>query len=190
MATPAPEALPTPRGAHLEMMAAVLAGDGLGRVAEIAARHAGSPVAVVVPRVGVPLEEWAPYERYVAARLAGGRQRLKRARRAPRRPLLSTASTASRLVPLASCSAGTRSTKRERFVRATRRPFRRTTTDASFVAPTTWMRTRRPCAAQCTFGRPWIQTSGPAAELPAHSGPLGRGRLPGSCFGIEFGGTG
>src|SRR5947208_13433392 len=73
MATPAPETLPSPRGAHLEMMAAVLAGDGLGRVAEIAARHAGSPVAVVVPRIGVPLEEWAPYERFVAARLAGGR---------------------------------------------------------------------------------------------------------------------
>ena len=73
MVTTAPEALPSPRGAHLEMMAAVLAGEGLGRVAEIAARHAGSPVAVVVPRIGVPLEEWAPYERYVAARLAGGR---------------------------------------------------------------------------------------------------------------------
>jgi PucR C-terminal helix-turn-helix domain/GGDEF-like domain len=73
MAAPAPESLPTPRGAHLEMMAAVLAGDGLGRVAEIASRHAGSPVAVVVPRIGVPVEEWAPYERYVAARLAGGR---------------------------------------------------------------------------------------------------------------------
>src|SRR3954463_14372861 len=73
MAAAAPESLPTPRGAHLEMMAAVLAGDGLGRVAEIASRHAGSPVAVVVPRVGVPVEEWAPYERYVAARLAGGR---------------------------------------------------------------------------------------------------------------------
>src|SRR3954453_11410499 len=73
MAAPAPASLPTPRGAHLEMMAAVLAGDGLGRVAEIAARHTGSPVAVVVPRIGVPVEEWAPYERYVAARLAGGR---------------------------------------------------------------------------------------------------------------------
>jgi PucR C-terminal helix-turn-helix domain/GGDEF-like domain len=73
MAASAPESLPTPRGAHLEMMAAVLAGDGLGRVAEIASRHAGSPVAVVVPRIGVPVEEWAPYERYVAARLAGGR---------------------------------------------------------------------------------------------------------------------
>src|SRR3954462_830104 len=73
MAAPAPETLPTPRGAHLEMMAAVLAGDGLGRVAEIASRHASAPVAVVVPRIGVPVEEWAPYERYVAARLAGGR---------------------------------------------------------------------------------------------------------------------
>src|SRR4051812_1907462 len=73
MAVPAPETLPTPRGAHLEMMAAVLAGDGLGRVAEIASRHAAAPVAVVVPRIGVPVEEWAPYERYVAARLAGGR---------------------------------------------------------------------------------------------------------------------
>src|SRR3954469_6268915 len=73
MAAPAPESLPSPRGAHLEMMAAVLAGDGLGRVAEIASRHAGAPVAVVVPRVGVPVEEWALYERYVAARLAGGR---------------------------------------------------------------------------------------------------------------------
>jgi hypothetical protein len=73
MAAQAPESLPTPRGAHLEMMAAVLAGDGLGRVAEIASRHAGSAVAVVVPRIGVPVEEWALYERYVAARLAGGR---------------------------------------------------------------------------------------------------------------------
>ncbi len=29
----------TPRGAHLEMVGAVLAGDGLERVAEIAAAH-------------------------------------------------------------------------------------------------------------------------------------------------------
>ena len=57
----------TPRGAHLEMVGAVLAGDGLERVAEIAAAHAGAPVAVVVPRLGVPLEGghatsamWAP----------------------------------------------------------------------------------------------------------------------------------
>src|SRR5262245_56132752 len=65
----------TPRGAHLEMVGAVLAGDGLERVAEIAAAGAGAPVAVIVPRLGVPLEGWGPYERYVAARLAGGRPR-------------------------------------------------------------------------------------------------------------------
>jgi hypothetical protein len=55
------------------MVGAVLAGDGLERVAEIAASHAGAPVAVVVPRLGVPLEGWARYERYVGGRLAGGR---------------------------------------------------------------------------------------------------------------------
>jgi PucR C-terminal helix-turn-helix domain/GGDEF-like domain len=63
----------SPRGAHLEMVGAVLAGDGLERVAEIASAHSGAPVAVVVPRLGVPLEGWARYERYVGARLAGGR---------------------------------------------------------------------------------------------------------------------
>ena len=69
----APESLPSPRGAHLEMVGAVLAGDGLERIAEIASQHAGVPVAVVVPRLGTPVEAWAPLERYVAARLAGGR---------------------------------------------------------------------------------------------------------------------
>jgi PucR C-terminal helix-turn-helix domain/GGDEF-like domain len=73
----APEPTPaqgaTPRGAHLEMVGAVLAGDGLERVAEIAAAYAGAPVAVIVPRLGVPLEGWARYERYVGARLAGAR---------------------------------------------------------------------------------------------------------------------
>jgi hypothetical protein len=64
---------PSPRGAHLEMVGAVVAGDGLERVAEIASSHAGAPVAVLVPRLGAPVEAWAPYERYVAARLAGGR---------------------------------------------------------------------------------------------------------------------
>jgi hypothetical protein len=63
----------TPRGAHLEMVSAVLAGDGLERVAEIASAHAGAPVAVIVPRLGVGREPWARYERYVAARLSGGR---------------------------------------------------------------------------------------------------------------------
>jgi PucR C-terminal helix-turn-helix domain/GGDEF-like domain len=55
------------------MVGAVLAGDGLERVAEIAAARAGAPVAVIVPRLGVPLERWGRHERYVAARLAGGR---------------------------------------------------------------------------------------------------------------------
>jgi sugar diacid utilization regulator len=69
----APESLPSPRGAHLEMVGAVLAGDGLERIAEIATQHAGVPVAVIVPRLATPVEAWAPYERYVARRLAGGR---------------------------------------------------------------------------------------------------------------------
>lgn len=69
--SPPPTALPTPRGAHLEMIGAVLAGEGLERVAWIAAEHAGAPVAVVVPRVGKRVAAWADYERYVAARLAG-----------------------------------------------------------------------------------------------------------------------
>jgi hypothetical protein len=68
-----PESLPTPRGAHLEMVGAVLAGDGLERIAEIARAHAGAPVAVIVPRLGTPVPDWAQYERYVASRLAGGK---------------------------------------------------------------------------------------------------------------------
>jgi sugar diacid utilization regulator len=69
----APESLPTPRGAHLEMVGAVLAGDGLERIAEIARAHTGAPVAVIVPRLGTPVADWAQYERYVASRLAGGK---------------------------------------------------------------------------------------------------------------------
>jgi sugar diacid utilization regulator len=41
------------RGVHLEMVDAVLGGEGLGRVAELAAAAAGAPVVVVVPRLGV-----------------------------------------------------------------------------------------------------------------------------------------
>ncbi len=73
MSMTAPEPLPSPRGAHLEMVGAVLAGDGLDRVAEIATQHARAPVAVVVPRLGTPSEAWAGYERYVAKRMAGGK---------------------------------------------------------------------------------------------------------------------
>jgi len=57
------------------MVGAVVAGDGLERVAEVAGTHAGAPVAVIVPRLGTPVEAWAPYERYVASRLAGGTPR-------------------------------------------------------------------------------------------------------------------
>src|SRR3954466_6188412 len=71
MATP--DNLPSPRGAHLEMMGAVLAGDGLERVAEIASERAGAPVAVIVPRLGVPVPGWEKFERYVSARVAGGK---------------------------------------------------------------------------------------------------------------------
>jgi PucR family transcriptional regulator, purine catabolism regulatory protein len=41
------------RAVHLQMLDAVLTGDGLGAVAELAAEAAGGPVAVVVPRLGV-----------------------------------------------------------------------------------------------------------------------------------------
>ncbi|MEX2195491.1 MAG: helix-turn-helix domain-containing protein [Thermoleophilaceae bacterium] len=53
-------------------MGAVLAGEGLTRVAEIASAHAGAPVAVIVPRLGAPAESWRAYDRYVAGRLGGG----------------------------------------------------------------------------------------------------------------------
>jgi hypothetical protein len=55
------------------MVGAVVAGEGLERVAEIAARHAGAPVAVIVPRLGPGDDRWAHHERYVAARIAGGK---------------------------------------------------------------------------------------------------------------------
>jgi sugar diacid utilization regulator len=55
------------------MVGAVLAGEGLERIAEIAADHVGAPVAVIVPRTGESIEAWAPYERYVQARLGGSR---------------------------------------------------------------------------------------------------------------------
>ena len=40
------------RAVHLEMLDAVLSGDGLQRVAMLAADAAGAPVAIVVPRIG------------------------------------------------------------------------------------------------------------------------------------------
>jgi sugar diacid utilization regulator len=66
------------RAVHLEMLDAVLGGDGLPRVAALAANSAGAPVAIVVPRLGrglvtspdagdVPADE---LRRYVADRVA------------------------------------------------------------------------------------------------------------------------
>ncbi len=40
------------RAVHLKMVDSVLAGEGLGRVAELAADATGSPVAIVIPRLG------------------------------------------------------------------------------------------------------------------------------------------
>jgi sugar diacid utilization regulator len=66
------------RAVHLEMLDAVLGGDGLARVAALAADAAGAPVAIVVPRLGralvispdagdVPVDD---LRRYVADRVA------------------------------------------------------------------------------------------------------------------------
>jgi len=62
------------RAVHLEMVDAVLGGDGLGRVAELAAIAAGGPVAIVVPRLGAAVAssgtelDVAPLRRYVGDR--------------------------------------------------------------------------------------------------------------------------
>src|SRR5665809_173028 len=40
------------RSVHLTMVDSVLAGEGLARVAELAAEAAGAPVAIVIPRLG------------------------------------------------------------------------------------------------------------------------------------------
>ena len=63
------------RRVHLEMVEAVLGGEGLGRVAELAAAAAGAPVAVVVPRLDEAVAAPAPVKhidalrRYVVDRL-------------------------------------------------------------------------------------------------------------------------
>lgn len=67
------------RGLHLRMVDAVLAGDGLGRVAELAAEAVGGSVAIVVPRLGSAVmappgtagsERLPELRRYVADRVA------------------------------------------------------------------------------------------------------------------------
>ena len=51
-AAPPPPLVERLRFVHLKMVDAVLSGEGLGRVAELAAEAAGSPVAIVIPRLG------------------------------------------------------------------------------------------------------------------------------------------
>jgi sugar diacid utilization regulator len=66
------------RAVHLEMLDAVLGGDGVSRVAALAAEAAGAPVAIVVPRLGVAVVTGAEageaaredLRRYVADRVA------------------------------------------------------------------------------------------------------------------------
>ena len=48
------------REVHLAMLDAVLAGEGLSRVAALAAEAAGAPVAIVVPRLGAAAIAAAP----------------------------------------------------------------------------------------------------------------------------------
>jgi PucR family transcriptional regulator, purine catabolism regulatory protein len=64
------------RAVHLEMVDAVLGGDGLDRVAALAADPAGAPVAIVIPRLGAAVaapaaseEDLAVLRRYVADRV-------------------------------------------------------------------------------------------------------------------------
>ena len=69
------------RGLHLRMVDAVLAGDGLERVAELAADAVGGSVAIVVPRLGAaviappgtPAAERLPELRHYVADLVGDR---------------------------------------------------------------------------------------------------------------------
>lgn len=55
------------------MVGAVLAGEGLERIAEIASAHAGAPVAVIVPRLGPAPAAWEECASYVSSKLGGGR---------------------------------------------------------------------------------------------------------------------
>jgi len=62
------------RELHLQMVEAVLTGDGLGRVAQLASAACGGPVAIVVPRLAVavaypPETEIAELRRYASDRV-------------------------------------------------------------------------------------------------------------------------
>ena len=73
------------RAVHLEMVDAVLGGDGLGRVAQLAADAAGAGVAIVVPRLGAAAaSRGAPADLTALRRYVGDRAR-DRPRRGPGR---------------------------------------------------------------------------------------------------------
>ena len=64
------------RAVHLEMMDAVLGGDGLERVAQLAADAAGAGVAIVVPRLGAAVtSRGAPADLAALRRYVGDRAR-------------------------------------------------------------------------------------------------------------------
>lgn len=63
------------RATHVEMIDAVVGGDGLARVADLAAKAVGAPVAIVIPRLGAAVvteggtPDTAALEAYVADRM-------------------------------------------------------------------------------------------------------------------------
>lgn len=71
---PAPLEKPerTPATAHADMLDALVAGEGLDRVAQIAEEHVGEPVGIFVPRSGSDGSDGDAAERYVAELVAGG----------------------------------------------------------------------------------------------------------------------
>jgi hypothetical protein len=62
----------SPSTVQCAMMEALVAGEGLERVAEIAAEQAGAPVGIYVPRPGTEGADGTPAERYVSELVAGG----------------------------------------------------------------------------------------------------------------------
>jgi sugar diacid utilization regulator len=71
------------RSVHLEMVDAVVGGEGLGRVAELTAAAAGAPVAIVVPRLGEAVAAPAPLRRLVELRRYVGDKARERPVRVP-----------------------------------------------------------------------------------------------------------
>ncbi len=62
----------SPTTAHTAMLDALVAGEGLERVAAIVAEHVGAAVEILVPRPGSDGADGTPAERFVAELVAGG----------------------------------------------------------------------------------------------------------------------